>query len=121
MPSPLQVTKQTFHGMPAIRVAGDLIFGNEVELLRKLAVQLSAEGGVGAILDLRAVTAVDSTALGAIVEFRRVLGGARAVYLLHPPERLRTYLTVTHLESLFIVVDNEDQLARHLSESANPC
>src|SRR5262245_13260850 len=102
MPSPLKVTRETLHGLPAIRVSGDLTFAHDVGLLRELAVQLTAEGDKTAILDLRGVTAVDSTALGAIVEFRRVLG---SVYMLHPPERLRTYLAVTHLASMFTVVD----------------
>jgi anti-anti-sigma factor len=117
MPSPLQITTQTFQRVPVVRVSGDLIFGHDVSELPQLARQLSAQGNTDAILDLRGLTSTDSTGLGAVLEFRRLLGdGNKAVYLLQPPERLRAHMTVTHVETMFIVVESEDDLGRYLTE-----
>jgi anti-anti-sigma factor len=116
MPSPLQITTHTFRRVPVVQVSGALVFGHDVSVLPKLAAQLRAQCHTDAILDLRGLTATDSTGLGAVLEFRRLLGdGQKAVYLLHPPERLRTHLNVTHVESMFIVVDSEDDLDRYLT------
>jgi ABC-type transporter Mla MlaB component len=98
MPSPLQLTTHTFQDTLLIRASGALVFGNDVNPLIGLAGQLRAQGHTCAILDVRDVTAIDSTGLGAILEFRRVLGyGERTVYLLQPSERLRAHLAVSHV------------------------
>lgn len=117
MPTPLQITTHTFRRVPVVRVSGDLVFGHDVGVLSEIATQLRAQGHTDAILDLRGLTTTDSTGLGAVLEFRRLLGDSqRSVYLLQPPERLRMHLTVAHVKSMFIVVDSEDDLNRHLTE-----
>lgn len=113
MPSPLQITRHSFQRMPMIRVSGDLVFGHDVGVLCDHALQLTGQGDTDVILDLREMTATDSTGLGAILEFRRSLGdGQGSVHLLQPPERLSTQLKVAHVESMFIVVDSDEHLRR---------
>jgi ABC-type transporter Mla MlaB component len=69
----------------------------DVEVLHSLALGLTAQGDTDMVLDLGDMSATDSTGLGAIIEVRRVLRDGH-VYLLQPPERLRTHLSVTHVE-----------------------
>jgi anti-anti-sigma factor len=117
MPSPLQFTTHTFQDTPLVRLSGSLVFGHDVNPLIALARELRAQGHMSVILELRDVTATDSTGLGAILEFRRVLGDDEgAVYLLQPSERLRTHLAVSHVESMFIVADSEEDLSRYLTQ-----
>lgn len=120
MPSPLQISQHTLEGIPLVRVSGDLVFGQEVDALPALASALTHQGHTDAILDLAAVTSVDSTGLGAVLAFRRVLSERQGrVYLLHTPDRFRTHLNVTQVESMFTIADGEAELRRLLTDHAH--
>ena len=100
-------------GAAVVRLAGELDLHNADEVRRALSEQV--ERGVDRlVVDMEAVTFVDSTALGVLVETRAKLGRDTAFVLAAPAPEARRALRISGLDRHLTVVDtlNEALAAR---------
>jgi anti-anti-sigma factor len=115
MSSPFQLTTATVHGVPLIRLSGDLTFDQNVDALQHAAAELRAAGHTLIVFELTDVAKVDSTGIGALVSARQIFGAAGRIVLLRTSTRLRASLDVIHVTALFELVDNENDLRAALT------
>jgi anti-anti-sigma factor len=115
MPEALSVAVDVFEGVPVLRLRGALIYGQDLQPINRAAARLRSEGHERVIVDLAAVEVTDSTGVSALLETRRIFGERQgSVTLLRAPKRLRATLVMTHVASLFEVVEDEADLRGRL-------
>jgi len=115
MPETLSVSVDMFDGVPVLRLRGALIYGQDLQPINRAVTRLRSEGHDRIIVDLSGVEGTDSTGVSALLEARRIIGERRgSVLLLRPPKRLRATLVMTHVASLFEVVEDEADLRGRL-------
>jgi anti-sigma B factor antagonist len=104
------------NGIGVIAPEGKLVSGDETDALREATNSLSMRDCSKVILDLSAVTFLDSTAIGILVsththyqrrEWRAVLCGIN--------DRLLGIFTITNLVQVFETYDNRENALRNLS------
>ena len=103
------ITRGRTRAVEIVAVPERLHAGNVKEALRAVR----ASDGSVVVLDLRAVVAIDSTALGEVVRIhRRLLPTGGAVVLAGPSGGIRRVLAITRLDGLLsIVADIESATA----------
>jgi anti-sigma B factor antagonist len=93
---------------PVLRLTGNLVLGTPAESLRAAVHQLVANGRAFVIVDVSAITAIDSTGLTALVTAHdKVQRAGGRLVLVQPSMRLRTALDRTRLISMFQVAEDE--------------
>jgi anti-anti-sigma factor len=113
MPEPFNLGVDVFEGVPALRLRGGLVFGQDLHTLPDTVTRLRNEGHDRVIVDLTAVELTDSTGVSALLEIRDIIGERKGqVILLRVPNRLRATLVMTHVASLFELVEDEADLRR---------
>jgi anti-sigma B factor antagonist len=104
----LQVQRREVEGIALLSLAGRLVLGDETATLRDTLAALIADAITRVILDLKALTFIDSTGLGILVAahtiFEKAGGGLR---LLHLTQRHIQLLVLTKLTAIFRVFDDE--------------
>lgn len=96
----LTVTVENLGEIVILRCVGRIVRGHETALLCS-AVQ---QEGRNIILDLTQVDAIDAAGIGALVLLQ-----AAGIYLklMNPTEQVREILKITHLDSVFEIVESE--------------
>jgi anti-anti-sigma factor len=115
MPEPFTLGVDAFEGVPVLRLRGGLVFGQDLQTLPETVTRLRDEGHDRVIVDLTAVESTDSTGVSALLEIRHIIGERQGqVILLRVPNRLRATLVMTHVVSLFDLVEDEADLRRRI-------
>ena len=109
MDSSLRITQRTASGVTILDVHGRLIFtGGDEPLLRKEVAARVSAGARQLLLDLSDVTFIDSGGVGSLVTaFLHTARRGGRLKLVCPNERVCRVLTMTHLNSVLDVFDNE--------------
>jgi len=94
------------NGDVVVRLVGEIDLYNAEEVEAALT-EVAAEHPARVVVDLAAVEFVDSTALGALIEARKELGGA-SLSLAAPAPQVRRALEVAGLVEHFQVHDSVD-------------
>lgn len=98
-------------------LSGKLHAGTDVEILRGVVNELLAEGWKKILLNLSAVTAIDSAGTGELVASHRICDQFKAnLKLLNLHERVRKSLHLSQLLPIFEVYDEESVALRHYEE-----
>ena len=89
-----------------VRLDGMFRAGRTAEELEEALSRLTREGAGAIVLDLSALSMLDSTALGVVAGCGRELHAAgRELYLVRPNERIALLLKLTQLDGIFPIVD----------------
>ena len=105
---PLEVSQRQFEGITILDLQGRIVVGPEATDLRRIFTQLTDQGKITAILNLKKVDYIDSTGLGTLVighSLNEKAGGA--MKLLHVPKRAAQLLILTKLTTVFEIFDDE--------------
>jgi anti-anti-sigma factor len=115
MTEPLSLAVDVIEGVAVLRLRGGFVYGQDFDPVRSAARRLRSEGHERLIMDLSGVESTDSTGVSALLEIRHIIGERLgSVILLGPSKRLRATLAMTHVASLFEVVEDEADLRRRL-------
>ncbi len=93
-----------------LTVSGDLVIGEPESLFKKTITRLLEEGRVFFLIDLKGVTFLDSSGLGALVRVMTVSqkeGGQTK--LVHAGPQVRKLLEMTKLDSVFEIYDDMEK------------
>lgn len=92
----MQITVEPNHGIFVVCVQGELVV-RECEQLPKNVVELLRDNSRRIVLDLKGVTLVDSSGIGAIVDCYKMVLAANETLKFLVPERLHKTLTQMHM------------------------
>ncbi len=98
----LEIIRSTSGDSPLLRLQGRLTLGEGSRALRGLISDVAAEGHKRLVLDLAAVSYVDSSGLGALVAgYNSLKAQGGTVGLINVPARVQGLLEMSGLTSLF--------------------
>lgn len=110
----LDISAQPMGGHIVLVVRGELDVYNHARFREQL-VEQSTAGRHTLVLDMSAVSFLDSSALGVLVgAFKRARAHSGCVCLLNPSNRLRRTLAITGLNKIFRVFDDLQAALDHL-------
>jgi anti-sigma B factor antagonist len=114
----LQVTQRIEEGLGILKLAGPLALGPSLSALREGARQLLANGRLyGLILEVAAVTGVDSAGLGELTVIYNYANSQRlGIRLVGTPPPLLKLLEMTRLEELLPLSKDMSTAKRELLE-----
>lgn len=102
------ITTHQTGGVVLLRLAGRLTIGDPAETLRETTRRLIDHGTRTFVLDLAAVSYMDSTGLGEIVmSYATARNGHGHVVLLRPSDHCRKLLHMTKLEQILEICEDE--------------
>jgi len=105
---PLVVQQRDREGITILDLKGRLAAGEEVSTMREKIRELTGEGKVNAVLNLRAIDYIDSTGLGSLVVcFTTVKKAGGTLKLLNLSRRNIELLVLTKLATVFEVFGDE--------------
>jgi anti-anti-sigma factor len=114
MPDSFRLTSGWFGGTPVLRLAGHMTYGEKLTALHDAVGLFAGDGHDRLVIDMTRVETTDSSGISALLEVRRVFGERSRLFLLCPPERLRSALALARVASLFEVVESETELVSRL-------
>lgn len=105
----LEVGTRIVDGVAIVNISGRLTLGNESSgKLRKTVNELLEGGNKKILLDLGAVSYLDSSGLGELVSsYSSAAGHGSTIKLLNLQQKAKDLLQMTKLHTLFEVSDNE--------------
>jgi anti-sigma B factor antagonist len=104
----MEIRLRTQGSVTVLDLAGSLTMGAGEEQLRASITQLLAEGQQHLLINLAAVTAIDSSGIGALIKAFSVVKQAGGKLKLLKPSRLtQQLLSITGLLSVFETFDDE--------------
>lgn len=103
-------SRTTDNGVEIIKLEGKITIGSGDQQLREVIANAVASGKTKLLLDLGAVTTIDSSGIGELVgSYTTVTNRGGKLKLLHLPAKLNELLHVTQLITVFEVYDNETE------------
>ena len=108
----LEMIRAEAGGVPVLRLKGRLTLGEGSLALRGCISGIAAEGHTYLLLDLREVTHVDSSGLGALVagyNSMKLIGGT--VGLFQVPQKVQALLEMSGLVAVFRIFGTEEEAA----------
>ena len=115
----LRITDREVGGVAVLALEGRIVLGEETVALREKVKSLLAEGKKKLLLDLKNVSMIDSSGLGALVAAHSSANAAGAKLLLcNLGSRTNELLQVTRLLTVFEVADSQADGVRAMSKSA---
>jgi anti-sigma B factor antagonist len=116
----LKITNREMDDVVVLALDGRIVLGEETVALREKVKGLLAEGKKKVVLDLKNVTMIDSSGLGALVAAHSsAKSGGAALRLCNLGSRTNELLQVTRLLTVFEVSDSETEAVRAMSKSAS--
>ena len=94
-------------GCPVVHLAGEVDLATASDCFD--AVKAGVNGGGGVVVDLTAVTFIDSTGLRGLLELQRVC----QVRLVVPVGQARRLMTISGLDKVFEIFSSTDAAQRH--------
>jgi anti-sigma B factor antagonist len=108
MPSALHITQRTVGAVTIFELSGDLVYDGGTRLLREELTKAVAAGARACLLDLGAVTYLDSGGVGSLVAmFRHVTRQGGQLKLMRPSASARRVLGIARLTAVFEIFDDE--------------
>lgn len=121
MAAPLNITRHSTAGVVVLELSGHLVADEGDRMFKEQVTALVSEGWKYVLLDLRAVTYMDSGGAGALAAaYLHVMRREGRLKLLRPSDRVGRVLQVTHLLSVFEVFEDEEQAIRSFDVPAVP-
>jgi anti-anti-sigma factor len=118
--TPFRLALARFRDLPVLRLAGDMVFGENVRELHDRITQLTGQGHRRLILDVSELGLADSTGIGALIDAKKLVGGGEGeVILLRPSDRLRASLKLIRVTPMFVLVNDDADLIQHLDDAAS--
>jgi anti-sigma B factor antagonist len=114
MIAPLTISRRDVGPVVILALTGRLKFDEDGDLLlRDQVAAVVASGDQNILLDLHGVHQMDSGGVGTLVAvYLHVAKRGGKLKLVHPSERVRRVLHMTHLEEAFEVFENETDALR---------
>jgi anti-sigma B factor antagonist len=107
-------------GITVLALDGRIVLGEETVALREKVKSLLAEGKKNIVLDLKNVSMIDSSGLGALVAAHSsAKSGGAALRLCNLGSRTNELLQMTRLLTVFEVSDSEADAVRAMSKAAS--
>jgi anti-sigma B factor antagonist len=115
----LKIANHDLDDISVLTLDGRIVLGEETVALREKVKSLLAEGKKKLLLDLKNVSMIDSSGLGALVAAHSSASAAGAKLLLcNLGSRTNELLQVTRLLTVFEVADSQADAVRAMSKSA---
>jgi anti-sigma B factor antagonist len=115
MPEPFRLTADRFRDVPVLRLSGEVTSGYSLRELHDRVRDAVDSGHRQVVVDLSRIDSIDSSGIGALLVAQRIIAEAEGtMFLLRPPNRVRTSLALFRVTSMFEVVDDEADLGRRL-------
>jgi anti-sigma B factor antagonist len=116
----LKITNREMDDVVVLALDGRIVLGEETVALREKVKGLLGEGKKKVVLDLKNVTMIDSSGLGALVAAHSSAKSSGATLrLCNLGSRTNELLQVTRLLTVFEVSDSETEAVRAMSKSAS--
>jgi anti-sigma B factor antagonist len=116
----LKITNREVDGVPVLGLDGRIVLGEETTALRENVKGLLAAGKKNLILDLKNVTMIDSSGLGALVTaYSSAKSGGASLRLCNLGSRFNELLQITKLYTVFEVSETEADALRALAKKAS--
>jgi anti-sigma B factor antagonist len=116
----LKIADHELEGISVLALDGRIVLGEETVALRKKVKSLLGEGKKKIVLNLRNVSMIDSSGLGALVAAHSSAKSSGAVLrLCNLGSRTNELLQMTRLLTVFEVSDSEADAVRAMSKSAS--
>jgi anti-sigma B factor antagonist len=114
----LDVTSRIVDDVLVVDLAGEL--SRRAPSLSNPMKKLLAHGQCNLILNLSAVSYVDSSGLGQLITVWTSIGnrGGKLI-LLRPSARVREQLAMTKLDTVFTIIQDEAEAIRHIKKSVS--
>jgi anti-sigma B factor antagonist len=116
----LKITGKDVDGVEVLTLEGRIVLGEETVAMREMVKSLLAEGKKKIVLDLKNVTMIDSSGLGALVSVHSSAKAAGATLrLCNLGTRTNELLQMTRLLTVFEVSDSEADAVRAMLKAAS--
>ena len=109
----MKATTRTVGNVTIIKLDGKITIGAGDQQLREVISNSIASGPTNMLLDLSAVTTIDSSGIGELVgSYTTFTNRGGKLKLLHLPAKLNELLHVTQLITVFEVYENEPEAVK---------
>jgi anti-sigma B factor antagonist len=109
MSLPLHIDEHTVGGVVVLQLEGHLVFDEGDRVLRDRIRELVQSGVRNVLIDLNAVSYVDSGGIGALVEmYMHLKRNGGQLKLLRPSPCATRVLDITHLATVFEIFEDEE-------------
>jgi anti-sigma B factor antagonist len=116
----LKITNREFDDIAVLALDGRIVLGEETVALREKVRSLLGEGKKKLVLDLKNVTMIDSSGLGALVAVHSsAKSGGAVLRLCNLGSRTNELLQMTRLLTVFEVSNSEADAVRAMSKTAS--
>ena len=116
----LKITDHEMDGVAVLTLEGRIVLGEETVALREKVKGLLAAGKKQLVLDLKNVTFIDSSGLGALVAVHSsARSGGASLRLCNLGSRSNELLQITKLYTVFEVSDTEADALRAMAKRAS--
>jgi anti-sigma B factor antagonist len=116
----LTITTREVDGVEVLTLDGRIVLGEETSSLREKVKSLLSEGKKKFVLDLKNVTFIDSSGLGALVAvYSSAKSAGASLRLSNLGSRFNELLQITKLYTIFEVSNTEAEAVSAMSKSAS--
>lgn len=116
----LKITSRELDGITVLALDGRIVLGEETVALREKVKSLLGEGKKKIVLDLKNVSMIDSSGLGALVAVHSsAKAGGATLRLCNLGSRTNELLQMTRLLTVFEVSNSEADAVSAMSKSAS--
>jgi anti-sigma B factor antagonist len=116
----LKITHRTADGVAVLELDGRIVLGEETTAFRENVKSLLAMGKKNILLDLRNVTTIDSSGLGALVAaYSSSKSNGASLRLCNLGSRFNELLQITKLLTVFEVSSTEAEAVRAMAKTAS--
>lgn len=113
----LKLTSREVDGVAVLTLDGRIVLGEETSALREKVKSLISQGKKKLVLDMKSVTKIDSSGLGALVAaYASAKSGGATLRLSNLGSHLNQLLQVTKLLTVFEVSNSEADAVRSFSK-----
>ena len=116
----LKITSREVDGVAVLTLDGRIVLGEETVALREKVKGLLAAGKKKLVLDVKNVTMIDSSGLGALVAaYTSAKSGGASLRLCNLGSRFNELLQITKLYTVFEVSNPEAEAVRAMTKTAS--
>jgi anti-sigma B factor antagonist len=116
----LKITNHEVNGVSVLALDGRIVLGEETSSLREKVKTLLGEGKKNIVLDLKNVTLIDSSGLGAMVTaYSSAKSGGASLRLCNLGARFNELLQITKLYTILEVSNTEADAVSAMSKAAS--
>ena len=114
----LKITNSETDGVVVLALDGRIVLGEETNKLRESVKNLIAQGKKNVVLDMKNVTMIDSSGLGALVAaYSSAKSAGASVRLCNLGAHFNQLLQITRLLTVFDVSKSQEDAVRSFSKS----